>query len=280
MLKRVECLDLGCFELSAPSKRESLLNLHRRLHPVSLLVCDSSDRVVFGHVWLRNCPKDQVLCVQCADLLESDAWLLSYHLLESFQQVSLYEQLKLWSSVSGLIPLTELRRHISLPFSLSEEVQSFLPDLFESPLLENLERDEMVWQVLFRILVRDRSEWPGWSRLFAMAQFSRSRQIALLDVVEEIVFRDKCSVDHIVDRLSGQTEKSADRGELIWNSLFGLRYPKTEELEARWLRQVEGLGLPQGFTIRHAPFFESEDVNLSARFADFTRFSEFWKGRA
>jgi len=272
----ITALDLGRYDLCPAAKKESLVSLHHRLRPASLLICDSDFFVVFGHAWLRECRHDALVEVQCLELTELDAWLLSYHLLDSFELASLYEQLNVWRNIGHLLSIDDLRHRIALPFTLDEDVQIRLPDLFSGPLAGNLERDEIVWQVLFRILVRESSDWPAWSRLFSMARFSRSRQIALMDALEDIMFRDKCSLHEVLEELPEAMGTAVNAGELIWEKIYRLRYPKTVEMEASWRRQVNDLGLPPGFTVKHAPFFESQQVEMTARFADFSQLLSFW----
>ncbi len=280
--KSFQDLDLTRFELCAPAKSEALVRLHARLQPLSLLVCDERGRLIFGHEWLRTLPiqaRRSPLPVQSLTVDETEAWLLAYRLLDSFQLVGLFEQLKLWHQLSSSLSLDELRRLLALPFPMSAQVQAALPELFSSPLLANLERDEIVWQVLFRLLERDRDEWPAWSRLFALTRFSRSRQIALLEALEDIVFRERCPLDEIVGSLSELSDQAGDRAERIWTSVFARRYPQTANLEERWAKRLGELGLPDGFSLRHSPFFESERVDLNAQFADMEAFLAFWDER-
>lgn len=273
----------GSYELCPPGKRESLLELHRRLQPLSLLVCDMEGRLVFGQEWLRELRRLgkglEEAAAQYLPLREVQAWLLSYRLLDSFHLAGLYEQLNLWRHVSLLLPPDELRKELSLPFPLHENIRHRLEELFAGPLKENLERDELVWQVLFRIMERSMSEWPAWSRLFAISRFSRSRQVALMDAVEEIQFREKQPLQEIIDRLSRDLEESSARGETLWERVYRLRYPRTAEMEASWNRRVKDLDLPVGVSLRHVPFFESGQVELNARFGDFEKFLSYWRGK-
>jgi len=273
-------LDSENFELCPPGKREQLLSLHRRLLPVSLLICDQEGRLVFGHEWLRELHRSgsslDSVPVQCLSLTEVEGWLTAYRLLDSFQLAGLYEQLNLWRNVGRLLSAAELRKQLSLPFPLHESVREGLSDLFAGPLRENLERDELVWQALFRIMGRDRSEWPAWSLLYSLSRFSRSRQIAMLDILEEIQFRDKRPLGEIVDELSRDLDDRDVPGDILWNRAYAMRYPRCDEMEALWHRQVKALGLPPGVSLRHVPFFESRHVDLNARFPDFEQFLSFW----
>lgn len=275
----VNKLNLELFDLSAERKRCTLLELHRRLQPISLLVADHLGRVVFGHSWIRESHEERVE-IQQLDLSEAEAWLLNFTLLNSFGLAELFEQLNVWRHLSSLMTRQELRKKIRLPFPLDDEIQPLLPALFSGALRRNLEEDDIVWQVLFRILKREQAEWPSWSRLFSQARFSRSRQIALMDALEEVLFRDKVPIADLVDHLSPIGDIAADRAEEIWGRLFRLRYPQTADLEDRWAAQVKDLGLPAGFSLKHAPFFESRQVDLAARFADFAAFAQFWKNRS
>jgi hypothetical protein len=277
--KPIDGLDLGRYELASPCKTARLLDLHRSLLPLSLVVSDAGGRVVFGHAWLRQDGASMVgKDAQCLALTEAEAWLLAYRMLDSFQLAGLYEQLALWCQLAKLLSPEELRRQVSFPFSLQEDIAGSLPNLFAcAPLRELLEQDALVWQSLFRILVRDRGEWPAWGRFFSLARFSRSRQIALMDALEEIVFRDKGPLGELVERLAGETSPGPDRAEAIWSQVYAWRYPQTCELEDVWHRQLKDLHLPVEIKLRHAPFFESDRLELSAQFVNFQHFLDFWK---
>lgn len=267
--RSLEALDLSLFELTSAAGQAGLLSLHQRLLPVSLIVCDLSGRVIFGHVMLRAQKDKGIPCRRCTvqviEVSEAEAWLLSYRMLDAFQMAGLYEQLNLWLHLAEMLSLDELRRLAVLPFGLSESIQSRLPNLFCSPLAANLERDELVWQVLFRLLERDQSEWPAWSRLFALAHFSRSRQIAVVEALEEIVFRDKCPLMQVVGALEEQTSPGAERAEAVWRWIHGRRYPQVTAMEETWRSQVALLGLPAHVSVRHAPFFESDKIDLAVQ---------------
>jgi hypothetical protein len=98
-----------------------------------------------------------------------------------------------------------------------------------------------------------------------------------MDALEEIVFRDKGPLGELVERLAGETSPGPDRAEAIWSQVYAWRYPQTCELEDVWHRQLKDLHLPVEIKLRHAPFFESDRLELSAQFVNFQHFLDFWK---
>jgi hypothetical protein len=104
---------------------------------------------------------------------------------------------------------------------------------------------------------------------FSKISFTSSHQQKILEIVEEIVFRDKVPLEGIFEKLGIWSSMEEEKPQkYIIDNLFKYRYPAYIEAEEKWQREIKHLNLPDKMKVIHSPFFEKRQLELTIQLQD------------
>jgi hypothetical protein len=105
--------------------------------------------------------------------------------------------------------------------------------------------------------------------LFGRVPFSNSHQLKILEMTEEILFRDKCVLEDIFEKLGiWQYLEMEKPQKKIIDELFKYRYPNYIEAEEKWQEEIKNLHIPDTMKVTHYPFFEKKQMELTIQLQD------------
>jgi hypothetical protein len=254
------------YALSCPSRPERYAGAEERFPGLPLLVVDGRDRVVCGHDYLplllrRGESGCRALRV---DLDAVGALLLNYNLTNRLFGLNLCEKLLFVSKISPLLPDAEIQRRAELGFAIGEALKRSLDVLLSDPFRPGLAAGRIGLKTALRLAEMGSADREALLAVFASCGFSESQQGLLVQVLEEIGFREKKTLpallaDHRLDGLL--TEEMPQKKFLA--ALHGWRYPAWEKREKEWEAWRKKTPAGNDISVRHAPFFEREEVQVT-----------------
>ena len=261
----------GCFRLSFPLRPELYERLERRLPGLPLLVVDQAGRLVFGHDYLPVLEKQRRIKAKVLrlDIDRLDGLCLNFNLKATLTGVNLFEKLHLVYLALPLTDLAQIRRRVDLDLPKAETWTERLQELHVKPIPDLLAGEHATLATavkLFSFPPRDRRPLL---KMLAAWKFTTSEQLRLLELLEEIMFRDKCSLHGVMRRagIERLINSQMPQGRII-AALAALRYPTLTRKEKEWRAMLQKNQVPASVRISHSPNFEKSSVEVTMRVAD------------
>lgn len=271
------------FMLSFPLKPELYYELREKLAGLPFIIINLENEIIFGQDYyylLVSYGTDYADVLQI-DITDKEALFLNYNLKSRFTGVNLYEKLVFIKKMSLLEPAPEI----------GEIYQKTGPDINISPeLLDNLDlllstgfRDCLIKESIglktgLKICSLEPEDQDVLLELFVEVPFSTSHQLKIMEMVEEISFRDRCSLADIFEKLQIDQYLEMERPQKpIIDAIFKLRNPIYTKEEFRWEEEIKKFDLPGNIKVAHYPFFEKREVEVTIRLKDVEAFKELLK---
>ncbi len=105
--------------------------------------------------------------------------------------------------------------------------------------------------------------------LFDKVSFSSSHQLKILEMAEEILFRDKCMLADVFAKLGIERYLEMEKPQkVIIDELFKYRSPVYVKSEEQWKEEIKNLKLAGSMKVEHYPFFEKRNLELTIQLKD------------
>lgn len=230
-----------------------------------LLVVDRARRVICGHDYrllLLQRGETHVRALQ-VDLAARDALLLNYNILHRLFGLNLYEKLLFLKKISPLCPMEDIRRRAELDFSLSDHLLESLDLLLAEPFRICLAAGRLGLKAALRLAETAEEDRLAMLGLLRACQFSESQQWLLVQLLEEIAFREKKALAPILaaSGLNLLLEKEMPQKKIL-DGLRKLRYPELARAESAWGKWQKEMATGS-VALTHAPFFAREEVQVT-----------------
>ncbi len=279
-IKLEEILPVDKFLLSFPLKPALYHELNEKLAGLPLIIINNANEVVFGvdyYHFLVSHGAEYADVLQI-DIPDKEALFLNYNLKTRLTGLNLYEKLVFIKKISALespIEAREVYLQTGLDIHLDGELMEKLDILLSTTFRGCLVEESIGLKTALLICRLAPGDREVLLELFAGIPFSSSHQLKILEMVEEILFRDKCSLAEVFEKLQiGQYLEMEKPQKSIIDALFMYRNPVYMEEEARWEEEMKRLELPGNVKVTHYPFFEKKEVEVTIRLADVGAFKE------
>jgi len=252
------------YAFTFPHFPERYAGIEDKFPGLPLLVVDKARRVICGHdclLLLRQRREIRVRVLQ-VDLGPAEALLLNYNVLNRLFGLNLYEKLLFVKKISPWCSMEEIRRRAELDFALNEFLQQRLEILLAEPFRTCLAVGRLGLKAALKVAdmaEKDRTEVIG---LMRACKFSESQQLLLVQLLEEIAFREKKSLAPILaaSGLDLLLEKEMPQKKIL-DVLQKLRYPELTQVESEW-NQWQKKMAAGSVSFTHAPFFAKEEIQI------------------
>ncbi len=210
---------------------------------------------------------------------EREALYLAYNLKNKFTGINLYEKLlfvrQVFRHEAGNCNLKEkelvniksrVYQGAALDLNINRELVEHLDMLLGEEFKEILAAEKITLKTALGLCTATHIDSGPVLQLFDRVSFTASQQLKILEMLEEICFRDKCAVDDILKKLqiANYFEETKPQKKII-DIIFSYRNPIYVEKEKEWQQLCKELGLPSNVKVSHFPFFEKKQVDVHIR---------------
>jgi hypothetical protein len=265
------------YNLSHPLRPEICYQIMKKISPLPAIIINSKNSLIHGidiFYYHKAINRISVEALKI-DILPEDALVLNYNLKEKLFGINLYEKLLFMKKMRPYINPDKLQKKTKLNIPINPELLSKL-DLLCSNDYKNVLIDEKIClQAALKICQFKKKEQKVLLKIFQKISFSISQQLKLIEMVEELIFRDKCAIQDIMNKVKINRFLDQEKPQKkVLSQIFELRYPLYTKMEKEWQEEVKKLKLPNQVSIFHAPFFEKKEIELRAKFKNLDEVKE------
>lgn len=276
VIRQVNWTDIGPsdrFRLSYPLRPELFQEFRQRFSPLPAMLIDAGQTIVFGwdfvDVLKAGFSGEPEVTVLQGDFTESQALILAFNLRQKLWGFNLYEKLVFIHKALSLMDREEIYRRTALDCPITPGLIDKLPLLLGTGFQAALMVDRLTLKTALRLADFSPADRPCLIDLFYRLPFTASQQLKIVDMIEEIVFRDKLPLADLLQEL--QIDAAKDRPaapDKIMETIFNRRFPIFQDKEREWQTEIGTLNLPPHLKVSHYPFFEREEILLQAHLPD------------
>lgn len=270
-LKLDELSVVETYNLSFPLKPELYNHLREAFAHLPLIFINDTGEIVFGVDYYRylHSKGETYADVIQADVSEKEALFLSFNLKERLTGVNLYEKLVFVKRIIPMAEPPEIYRKTDLDITINRELVEKLDLLVSVDFRMNLVEESIGLKTALKLCDFNSEDREDILELFSRIPFSSSFQLRLVEMAEEILFRDKCSLTDVFNTLGIENYMEREKPQKqIVDAFFKHRNPIYLERESQWENELKGLGLPDNIKVTHYPFFEKKDMEVTISLKD------------
>ena len=255
------------YSLSIPLKPESYISFFQHFPHLPALIVNKNNHIIFGiDFYFHLKEKTNAVNVLQMDISDLDALVLNFNLKSKLLSINLLEKLLFIHKTLPLASADDLYQRTGLDIPINKNLRAKLPQLLVPEFEELLLSEGVSLKNALQLVEMEEKNRDLLIKLFLQIPFTHSQQKQIIELVEDILFRDKCSLAEVFARLNIEGKfKSEKAQEKILSALFRLRYPKYCQREEDWQIQLERWQLPAQVQVNHFPFFEKEEMQLSIK---------------
>jgi hypothetical protein len=259
------------FCLSYPLQAGVWHAISKKMAALPMLYCDGENRLIAGHDFghfLSGQGATRAAVIRM-ELSVSAALFFNYNFKAKLFGINLYEKLRFLQKAILQSTREEIYQNTTFDLPISGELLQELPRLtapFFFPLLSQGKASLKAVLKLLALFPDDHSREP-LVRLFETIGFTDGDQLRIIDMVSEIAFRDHISGSRIMEKIGLPELLETEMPQKnILQRLTRYRWPLVAAHEQDWLKRINSLDLPDFIQLQHVPFFEKDQVTLTARF--------------
>ncbi|MCK4765570.1 MAG: hypothetical protein KAW12_25435 [Candidatus Aminicenantes bacterium] len=288
IIKKVKLSDIkneNKFLLSYPLRPELYQNWENSFLDVPKIAVNQKNEILFGADFYHYCKiqkKPREIDAMQGDFPDKEALLLGYNLKDKFYGFNLYEKLIFVKKFKHFYFLarpadadgsrgwiSEIYERTGLDIKINDELLTQLETLTGNEFLKILSADRIALKAALKLCGFTSQDRKFFFLLFARAAFSTSHQLKILELMEEIMFRDKTSCAAVFEKLNiKDCFDSRNPREIIVEKIFKYRFPEYSQKEQEWQKKIKKLKLPANVKLFHYPFFEKRQVDVHISLPD------------
>jgi len=255
--------------LSYPIRPEICHQIMKKISPLPVMIINSKNSIIHGidnYFYLKTRNQISVNAFKI-DLPPREALILNYNLKEKLFGVNQYEKLIFLKKIRHYFKPEELHQKAELKISISRELLSKLDLLCSDEYKNILIHEKINLKTALKICDFKKKGQKALLDLFTNINFSSSQQIILIEMLEEILFRDKSTIEKILEKIKIAPLLGLEKPQKkILGQIYKLRYPLYTQMDNEWREKIKKMKLPDPIKIFHAPFFEKKEIQLKAIF--------------
>ncbi len=259
------------FNISYPINELQLKELKEKLHPLPLIVVNTNLEIISGMEYLFLFKNEDIygIDVMEIDITDKDALFLAYNLKSRFTGVNSYEKLLFIKKVLTFADPGEIHRRTGIDIAITPDLRKHLRLLTGEKFRDGLATDAFTIKTAIKIANFDEKDRDVLLSVFSKVPFTSSHQQKIIEMSEEIRFRDKQGLTEIFSSLGiGELLENDKPQKEIIERLYTHRFPLYKEAETQWQNEIETLGLPKNIKVTHWPYFEKKSLDISITVED------------
>lgn len=282
-IKKIKLKDLkvdDLYILSFPIRPEIYNELKIKFPCLPFIIINKKNSVIYGidsYYFFKSNDFKNITVVQM-DLSEKDALFLNYNLKEKFYGINLFEKFIFLKKILNYSEKEEILRRTNIDLNINKELLEKLDLITSDKFKDVLINNKITFKTLIRLCDFKKEDRRDIVTLFNRVLFTYSYQIKILEMLEEILFRDKSSIKEIWEKLQIYKYLNLEKPQKkIVEEMFKFRYPVYTEKEREWQREIKKLKLGENMKILHYPFFEKRQIELKIFFQNIDEIKKMQK---
>ncbi len=268
------------FDFSCPADRERRLRQAEAFAAFPLIVVSPAKTIVAGFEFYRLFQSRGIrqATVCAGELSKGEALCLNYNLSHALFSLNLLEKLIFTERILTVFEPEDIYRRVALDLDINKKLRSKLRLLLDKKFQHLLSHDLVNLKTALKMCDLENADRLATIELFQHIPFTSSQCLHLLEMFEEIGFRDKTPVALILKKIEIERfyqEKKPQQAVL--QAIGKLRYPMFTQAEADWQARIKTLNLPGNIKVSHAPFFEKKNIDVTAALENFEQLERFSK---
>jgi hypothetical protein len=275
VIKKIKLIDLRVndkFLLSFPLRPELYKELKKQFFDFPLIVINKNNEIVSGidfYHYFKELEDSGEIDVLEGDFSDKEAIFLNFNLKNKFCGLNLYEKLIFVKKIIDFAGKSEIYEKTGLDINVNRELLAKLAAVTSSEFKEISIAGKISLKSALKLSDFEQKNRTILIGLFNRVYFSTSQQQKILEMAEEILFRDKSSMAEIFEKLNpGQYFDEEKPQKKIIDDIFKYRFPIYSKKEQEWQQEIEDLKLPGNIKMSHYPFFEKKQVDLHISLQD------------
>jgi len=229
------------------------------------VIIDKKNRIVFGFEFIKyfiTCGKDEIDVIKI-DVVEKEALVYAYNYKQKFFKFNTYEKLYFLQKILKYHTVADIYKLVNLEFSVNDELMKNLTLLLDEEFTKNLINDTINLKSALQLCRWARDDRLSVLELFNRVSFSKNYQLNIIDMIEEIIFKEKNNAKIIFEQLELSKLYDEEKPQRdILEKIFSYRYPLYDKETKLWNSKIKELKLPSNIKITHSPFFEKKDIEM------------------
>ncbi len=255
----------NAYDLSFPLKPEIFKGFNLKFPQFPELIINQDRAIIFGidAYYFYKSQNRKIVTVLKTNVSLKEGLFLNFNLKEKFFGLNLYEKLSFLKKVLGLSSPREIHEKTNINLTINRELLDRLDILTGHEFKKILMDDKIHLKTAVRICSFKKKDRDSLIQLFDGVHFSRTYQLQIIDLMEEMMFRDKTSVEAILKKINLQTLISSENPQQkILKGMWSFRFPEFQKAEKKWKTEIKKLKLSPNMQIKHSLFFEKKKIHL------------------
>ena len=222
---------------------------------------------------------DDIIEILKIDIDEESALFLAFNLSNRYYEVNLFDRLNFVKKILKHTDVKNIYRkavrlNIKLDRSLIQNIHLLTGSEFQHILTE---------QTIDLQIAQKICNFPDYDRkavilLFLGNKYSRSNQLKIIEILEDLKFRERCTMERIFKQ-SGINDLVIDKDNSIeiLNNLYKFRFPELTKREVLWKSELSKLPIPENCIVTHPENFEKKYLDIRFRMKDLSELKRFLK---
>lgn len=282
-IKKIKLKDLkveDLYVLSFPVRPEIYNELECKFPQLPFIIVNRENSVIYGidsYYFFKSNSFKEVSALEM-DLSKKDALFLNYNLKEKFYGINPFEKFVFLKKILNYSERNEILRRTNIDLDINKELLEKLDLITSDEFKDVLINNKITFKSLIRLCDFKKEDRKNIKALFNRVSFTHSYQIKILEMLEEILFRDKSSIKDIWEKLQIYKYLNFEKPQKkIVEEMFKFCYPVYTEKEREWQGEIKKLKLGKNMKISHYPFFEKRQIELKIFFQNIDEIKKMQK---
>lgn len=255
----------------------------RRAEPFAALpmvVVNSNNMLLAGHEFYRLFQSRGIkeITVLSGQLSKAEALCLNFNISNPLFTLNLLEKLRFTQRILTELGARDIYHLVDLDININRQLQSRLEILLSDEFRNLLMQDRVNLKTAMRICDLEAADRIAVIGLFQQIAFTSSQCLHILEMLEEICFRDKTTVDQVLETIDIKTVKRDKKPQqAVLDALAKRRFPMYSLAEEEWQERIKALNLPGNMKVRHTPFFEKKNIEVTTLLENFDQLERLSK---
>lgn len=266
------------FDILWAADRELRQEQAKKYAALPMIVIGENNSILGGHEFYRlfQAQGAERVTVLAGEISRAEALCLNFNISNALFSLNLLEKLRFTQRALTVLNPQDIYRRVDLALNINKNLRARLDILLGEEFRHVLSHDLVNLKTALRICDLEYGDRKAIINLFEQIPFTSSQCLHILEMLEEISFRDKMPIEEIVKQIGlGTLLKEKRPQPSVLDALAKRRYPMYSQAEAEWKTRVKSLNLPGNVKVSHAPFFEKKNIEVTTSLENFEQLEVF-----